>query len=221
MSGLTSPADSEAGQAAAAARTMYKQEDYARTLQALSHDELRERMKETLALEKAAMQEWLDSGDCYIISLAGKVHVPTCDSMRRFVDRDSAWSTNFRFPQRLQGDSPDEDPIPAWPILKTRAQIEAMPRRTACPLCSPDLPHLDKARRAITWTFLPARSLKSKHFGTEFRLPDGTLLGALTRISTVETIDGLLYSAEFEFAETPVTNPETDLMYETGTRALA
>ncbi|MFD0046989.1 hypothetical protein ACFVGV_17545 [Pseudarthrobacter scleromae] len=221
MTGTTSPADSAAGRAAAASRALYRQEDYIRTLQDLSHGELRDQMKETVSLEKAAIQEWLDSGDCYIISLAGKVHLPTCDSMKRFVDRDSAWFTNLRFPQRLQGESPDEDPIPVWPILRTRAQIEAMPRRTACPLCKPDLAHLDKARRAITWTYLPARSLNSKHFSTEFRLPNGSLLGALTRISTVETIDGLLFTAEFEHAEAPVTDPDTELMYQTGMRALA
>lgn len=146
--------------------------------------------------------------------------MPTCDSIRRFVDRDSAWFTNFRFPQRLQGDSPDENSIPLWPILRTRAQIDAISRRTACPLCSPDIAHLDKAQGAIIWTYLPALSLKSKHFGTEFRLPDGTLLGALTRISTVETIDGLLYSAEFGNAEAPITDPDTELMYQTGSRAL-
>lgn len=221
MTGMRSPADSPAGQAAAAARKLYKQEDYLSTLHDLSDDELRERIKETVALEEQAMQEWLDSGDCYIVSLAGKVHLPTCDSMRRFVDRRAAWGLNLRFPERLQGNSPDEDPIPVWPLLKTRAQIEAMPRRTACPLCKPGLAHLDKARRAITWTYLPARSLKSKHFGTEFRLPEGTLLGALTRITTVETIDGLVFTAEFEHAEAPVTDPDTELMYQTGTRALA
>jgi hypothetical protein len=82
MTGLTSPADSPAGQAAAAARKAYKQEDYISDLAALRDDELRERIRETVALEQEAMQEWLDSGDCYIVSLAGKVHLPTCDSMK-------------------------------------------------------------------------------------------------------------------------------------------
>jgi hypothetical protein len=72
-----------------------------------------------------------------------------------------------------------------------------------------------------SWTYLPARSLGTKHFGTEFHLPPGTLLGVLTKISTVETIDGLEFSAEFEHAEAPVTDPDTELMYQTGTRALA
>ncbi|WP_422759016.1 hypothetical protein [Paenarthrobacter sp. C1] len=221
MTGLISPADSPAGQAAAAARKAFKQEDYISALAGMSDGELRERIRETVVMEERALQEWLDAGDCYIVSLAGNVHLPTCDSMKRFVDRQAAWGLNLRFPQRLQGDSPDEDPIPAWPILRTRAQIEAMPRRTACPLCNPELAHLGKARRAITWTYLPARSLKSKHFGTEFRLPEGTLLGALTKITTVETIDGLDFRADFEHAEAPVTDPDTELMYQTGTRALA
>lgn len=70
---------------------------------------------------------------------------------------------------------------------------------------------------AITWTHLPARSLQSKHFGTEFRLPDGTL----TSITTVETIHGLDFKAEFEHAQASVTDPETELMYLTKTRGLA
>jgi hypothetical protein len=110
MTETTSPVDSAAGQAAATARALFKQEDYLNALRGLSNDELRERMKETVAMEKAAMQEWLDSGDCYIVSLAGKVHLPTCESMRRFVDRDSAWFTNFRFPERLLGTGPRMTP---------------------------------------------------------------------------------------------------------------
>jgi hypothetical protein len=221
MTGTISPADSAAGKAAAAARELYKQEDYLGSLKGLSDDELRERFKETMALEKAALQEWLDSGDCFIVSLAGKVHIPTCDSMRRYVDRDNAWGWNFRFPDRLLAPPFDEDPIPVWPMLRTRAQIERVPRYVACPLCVPDLVNVGKVSPKITWTYLPARSLKSKHFGTEFRLAEGTLLGALTKITTVETIKGLAFAAEFEHAEAPVTDPDTELMYRTGTRALA
>lgn len=212
--------DSPAARAAAASRARYKEEGYLQFLSGLSDDELRTKMKETVCLEKAAMKEWLDSGDCYIASLAGKVHVPTCESMRRFVDRDSAWGLNLRFPDRLL-DGPDDDPIPVWPILRTRAQVESLSKRTACPLCALHLEFLNKPERAITWTYLPASSLNSKHFGTEFRLADGPLLGALTRISTVETIDGLDFRADFEHAEAPVTDPDTRLMYRTGTRALA
>ncbi|MDQ1053112.1 hypothetical protein QE394_001040 [Arthrobacter sp. SORGH_AS 212] len=221
MTGMTSPADSPAGQAAAAARELYKQDDYVQALQDLSHDELRDRMSETVALEKVAIQEWLDSGDCYVISHAGKLHLPTCDSMQRFMDRDSAWFTNLRFPQRLQGDAPDDDPIPAWPILRTRTQIEALSSYTPCPLCAP-MPVPPEARfGAKQWTHLHARNLKSKHFGTEFRSADGSILGALTKITTVETIDGLDFTAEFEHAEAPITDPDIELMYRTGMRALA
>lgn len=220
MTGTTSIADS-AARAAAAARALYKQDDYIRTLRDLSEDGLQERLKATVALEKEAMKEWLDSGDCYIISLAGKVHLPTCQSMHRYVDRDAAWwGLIFRFPDKML-EWPDEDNLPPWPILKTRAQIEALPKYTACPLCAPDLAHLNKPERAITWTYLPARSLKSKHFGTEFRLADGSRLGALTRITTEETIDGLVFSASFSQAEAPIADPDMELMYRTGMRALA
>ncbi|CAH0126374.1 hypothetical protein SRABI83_00090 [Arthrobacter sp. Bi83] len=219
MTGTTSLADSPAARAAAASRAQYKQEDYLQSLSDLSEEELREQMRVTLALEKEAMKEWMDSGDCYIISQAGKVHVPTCQSMGRFVNRDAAWGLNLRYPDRLL-DGPDEDPIPVWPILRTRAQIESLAKRTACPLCALDLAFLDKPERAITWTYLRARSLNSQHFGTDFKLADGTPLGALTKITTEETIDGLTFSATFSQAEAPITEPDTELMYRTGMRAL-
>jgi hypothetical protein len=92
----------------------------------------------------------------------------------------------------------NEDNLPQRPNLKTPAQIEALPKYTACPLCTPDLAHVNKPQRAITWTYIPAASLKSKHFGTEFRLANGTRLGALTRITTEETIDELAFKAEFD-----------------------
>lgn len=215
----TSITDSPAQQAAAANRARYKQEDFRRSLEGLGDNEIRGLMDKTVALESAAMQEWLDSGDCYIVSLAGKVHLPSCDSMRRIVDRDAAWGVNFRFPVRLLDPPEYENPVRVWPLLRTRAQLEAMPKRTACPLCRPGLVHLNKPQVAIIWTYLPARSLDAKHFGTEFRFPSGTLLGALMKISTVETIDGLEFSAEFEHAEAPVTDPDTELMYQAGTRA--
>ena len=213
--------DSRAERTAVAARALYKQEDFLRSLDGLSDEELREHMRVTADLEKAAIKEWLDSGDCYIISLAGKVHLPTCDSMGRFVDRDSAWGLNFRFPKRLLGEGPDADPIPIWPILRTRAQIESLPSCTPCPLCAPMPVAPEKRFGANSWTYLRARSLNSKHFGTEFRLAEGTLLGALTKISTVETIDGFDFTAEFEHAEAPITDPDTEMMYRTGMRALA
>jgi hypothetical protein len=37
------------------------------------------------------VDRWLDSGICFILSSAGKVHLPQCPSMRQFVDRDAAW----------------------------------------------------------------------------------------------------------------------------------
>lgn len=218
---MTSPADSPAGQAAAAARELYKQEDFLRALQDLSHDELRERMRATVALETAAMQEWLVAGDCYIISLAGKVHLPMCLSMHRFVDRAEAWGLNLRYPQRLREDSRGDDPIPVWPNLRTRAQIEGLSSYTPCPLCTPLPVPPEKRFGTNNWTYLRARNLKSKHFGTDFRLADGSVVGALTKITTVETIDGLDFTAEFGPAKAPITDPDTELMYRTGMRALA
>ncbi|MDQ0690957.1 hypothetical protein [Arthrobacter sp. W4I7] len=109
--------------------------------------------------------------------------------MRRFVDREAGCGWNFRFPDRLLDSSLDEDPVPVWPMLKTR--------------------------------YLPARSLNSNHFGTEFRLAEGMLLGMLTKISTVETIDGFDFTAEFEHAEAPITDSDTELMYWTGTKVVS
>lgn len=216
---MASVTDSPAQLSAATARARLSDEGYLRELEGLSEEDLRAIVEETVALETAAMEEWLRSDDCYIVSLAGKVHLPGCESMRRFVDRRAAWSSNLRWPDRLLGPAEGEDPVPPWPLLRTRAQLDAMPRRTACPLCRPALAHLDEPRAAVSWTYLPARSLRSRHFGTEFRLASGTVLGALVRISSVETIAGLEFSAEFEQAEAPVTDPDTELMYRTGTRA--
>lgn len=213
-------AETAAERAEAASQALSEQEDYLRSLRYLTDDELLAQMRETLAREKMAMNAWLDSGDCFIIAGSGKVHLPSCPSMHQFVDRDAAWSVYFRYPERVR-DWHGDDNAPAWPILRTRAQIEALPKYMACPLCAPDLDHADKRSGAKGWTYLAASSLKSKHFGTEFSLTDGTALGALTKISTEETMDGLVFSAVFAEAEAPITDPDTRLMYRTGTRALA
>lgn len=204
----------------AAAEALSDQEDYLRSLRYLSDDELLAQMRAKLAEEKRAMNEWLDSGDCYIISGSGKVHAPTCGSVRPFVDRDAAWEPYFANLDRVR-DWHGDDSAPSWPILATRAEVESLPKYIACSVCAPELNHADKRIGAKGWTVLPVSSLKSKHFGTEFRLADGTELGALTRISTEETIEGLIFTAEFDKAEAPVADPATKVMYRTGTRALA
>lgn len=203
----------------AAAKSLSEQEDYLRSLRYLSDDELLAQMRAMLAEEKKAMNEWLDSGDCYIISGSGKVHTPACGSVRPFVDRDAAWEPYFANLDRVR-DWHGDDSAPAWPVLATRAEVESLRKYTACTVCDPALNHADKRVGAKGWTVLPASNLKSKHFGTEFSLADGTELGALTRISTEETIEGLIFAAVFDKAEAPVTDPATKVMYRPGTRAL-
>jgi hypothetical protein len=62
---------------------------------------------------------------------------------------------------------------------------------------------------------LKAGSLGTKHFGKDFRLVDGTKIGALTKISRVETTDGLEFKAEFDGLDFPVTDPSIEMMYST------
>ena len=63
---------------------------------------------------------------------------------------------NFRWPGRLLDQLEGEDPVPVWPMLRTRAQLEAVPKRTACPLCRPGLVYINKPQVAISWAYLPA-----------------------------------------------------------------
>lgn len=67
------------------------QEDYIRSMRHLSDEDLRAQLVATLRDEKSAVTRWLDAGDCFVMSGAGKVHLPSCPSMTAFVDRDKAW----------------------------------------------------------------------------------------------------------------------------------
>jgi hypothetical protein len=193
------------------------QEDYIRSMRHLSDDELRAQLVETLGKEKARIGAWLDSGDCFIISGAGKVHLPDCPSMRQFMDRDAAWAPYLDDLERVR-DWHGDDNAPVFPALRTRADIESMKSYKVCPLCAPTLDHTDKRIGAKGWTALKAGSLNRRHLGTAFSLPNGTEIGVLTRLGTVETISGTDFQADFEGLDSPVTDPATELMYRTGTR---
>lgn len=193
------------------------QEDYIRGMRHLSDDELRAELVDRLGREKAVVAAWLDAGDCFLISGAGKVHLPNCQSMAMFVDRDRAWALYLRDLERVR-DWHGDDHAPPMPALLTRADVESMTAYKTCPLCAPTLNHTDKRVGVKGWTVLKAGSLNRKHLGTVFSLPDGSEIGALTKISRVDTLDGTDFRAEFEGLGSPVTGQATEVMYRTGTR---
>ncbi|MET3142495.1 UNVERIFIED_ORG: hypothetical protein ABIB13_002212 [Arthrobacter sp. UYEF2] len=209
--------DTVAEREQAALRALYEQEDFVRSLGHLTDEELTQQLVVQIGLQKKVVNRWLDSGDCFIISGAGKIHLPSCPSMLRFVDRDFAWTPYLRHLERVR-DWHGSDNAPDMPTFLTRADAESLKRYTVCPNCAPTLDHTEKRSGVKGWTSLKAGSLKSKHFGTVFSLADGTEIGALTRISKQETIEGLEFTAEFE-GHSPVTDPETALMYRTGLRS--
>ena len=193
------------------------QEDYVRSMRHLTDEQLRAQLVDTLRKEKAKIADWLDSGDCFIIAGSGKVHLPSCPSMRQFVDRDAAWAPYLDDLERVR-DWHGDDNAPAFPALRTRAQIEAMRTYRICPTCAPTLDHTDKRSGAKGWTVLKAGSLNRRHLGTTFSRSDGTGIGVLAKISTIETLEGTDFHAVFDGLDSPVTDPATELMYRTGTR---
>lgn len=203
--------------ARAAARTLNEQEDYERSLRYLSDGELRAQLVEKLRKEKALLARWLDAGDCYLISGAGRVHLPSCPSMRRFTDRDAAWAPYLDDLERVR-DWHGDDNAPPMATMRTRAQVESMRTYRVCPMCSPTLDHTEKRNDVKGWTALKAGSLIRKHLGTDFSLADGTGIGVLTRIAIVDTAEGTDFRAEFDGLDAPVTDPATAVMYRTGTR---
>jgi hypothetical protein len=194
------------------------QEDYIRSMRHLSDDELRAQLVDTLRKEKAAVDGWLDAGDCFLMSGAGKIHLPNCPSMWRFMDRDAAWAPYLGDLERVR-DWHGSDNAPPMPALLTRAGVEAMTAYKTCPVCAPALDHADKRDGATGWTVLKAGSLNRRHLGTVFSLPDGSEIGALTKITRVDTLNGTDFRVEFDGLDAPVTGPATEVTYRTGTRA--
>lgn len=201
----------------AASTRLADQEDYLRSMRYLTDQELLSQLRESIRAEKRVLYSWAATGEFFIISAAGKIHLPNCPSMRRVIDRDAAWAPYLNHLDRVR-DWHGSDNAPAMPNLLTRQQVEALRRYTACPVCAPTLNHPDKRPGVRGWTTLKAGSLKSHHFGTSFSLEDGTELGALIRITTVETIDGRDFAAEFDGQATPVTDPVTLVRYKTKIR---
>lgn len=195
-------------------------EDHVQSQRHLSDEELRTQLVDTLRKEKAVVDRWADSGDCFIISGSGKVHLPTCPSMRALVDRDAAWAPYLDDLERVR-DWHGDDNAPPMPAFLTRADVEELARYTSCSVCEPSLAHTDKRPSARDWTLLKAGSMNYRHFGTAFSLVDGTELGILTRIARDETADGLEFSVYFDGLIDPVTDPLLEVMYRTGTRPQA
>lgn len=199
---------------AEASKDLEANENYLRRMDFLTDDELREKMKESIRKEKATLDRWAESGEFFILSGARKVHLPTCPSMRRDMDRDAAWGPYLRFPERVR-DWRGDDHSPGMPTLLTRADVEALPKYATCPLCSPTLDHTDKRRNPKGWTVLKAGSLKAKHFGRTFFLSSGAELGELTRLMRDETPTGTDFRAEFSGGASHVTDPDAVIQYRT------
>lgn len=197
----------------AASKALNEQENFLRRQDYLSDEELTENVLAGIRREKAIVESWLDSGECFVLSSAGKVHLPQCPSMRQFMDRDAAWAPYLRDLESVRDWSGDT--YPAMPVLRTRAQVEDLKSYKTCPMCAPTLDHTEKRPGISGWTILKAGSLKAKHFGKTFSFVDGTGIGVLARISTVETAQGLDFRAEFDGLETPVTDPLREVMYRT------
>lgn len=204
--------ETAAGQRNAAWDELADREDHIRSLRHLADDELRAKLLDTLREEEAAVGHWLDAGDCFVMSGAGSVHLPICPSMSAFIDRGKAWAPYLDDLERVR-DWHGSDNVPPMPALLTRADVEAMSAYKACPVCAPALDHRDKRAGAKGWTVLKAGSLDRRHLGTAFSLPDGSEIGALAKITTVHTLAGTDFRAEFDGLGSPITGPATELMY--------
>lgn len=189
-------------------------ENYLRRMDYLTDDELRDQLKESIRKEKATLDKWAASGEFFILSGARKVHLPTCPSMRRDMDRDAAWAPYLRDLERVR-DWRGDDHSPGMPTLLTRSHVEALPKYTTCPTCSPTLDHADKRRTPKGWTVLKAGSLLGKHIGLTFVRDNGEEIGELERIVRVETAAGLDLAVFFKGAAEPWTDPEKMLQYRT------
>ncbi|CAH0136286.1 hypothetical protein SRABI26_00354 [Arthrobacter sp. Bi26] len=198
-----------------ASRDLAANEDYLRRMDYLTDEELREQLKATIRRETASLDEWAAAGEYFVLSDAGKVHLPTCPTIQRFMDRDVAWAPYLRHLERVRDWHGSDDNAPDMPRLKTREQIEALDRYATCPLCAPTLDHTDERRNPKGWMVLKAGSLKAKHFGRTFFLPSGEDLGGLSRLTRDETPAGLTFRAEFADGARHVTDPEAMLQYRT------
>lgn len=193
-------------------QALYEHEDFLRRKDFLSDEELTRQLVSILHQEKITVNHWLDTGDCFVLSSSGKVHLPLCPSMRQFVDRDAAWAPFFRDLEGVR-DWHGSPNAPTMPRMLTRTEVEGLRTYQSCPVCAPTLDHTDKRRGARGWKTLKAGSLKGNHFGKSFCLVDGTEIGALAKISIVETVEGVDFRAEFDGLASPVTDSSAEVMY--------
>lgn len=201
----------------AAVNELSGQEDCIRGMRHLSDEQLRVQLLETLRKEKAAVDGWLDAGDCFLLSGTGVVHLPNCPSMSPFIDRDTAWAPYLDELERVRNWHASDN-APPMPALLTRADVEALSAYKTCHICTPALDHTEKRAGIEGWTVLKAGSLNRRYLGTAFSLPDGSEIGVLRKITTVDTPDGTDFRLEFDGLDAPVTGPGTEVMYRTGTR---
>ena len=200
----------------AAGDGLNSQEDHLTGPRPLSDEVLLAQLADTVQKEAALVDRWIASGDCFIISGSGKIHLPTCPSVSAVVDREAAWAPYLEDLERAR-DWNGSDNAPPMPALLTRADVEDLAHYTSCPECAPALDHQEKRSSVRGWTALEAGSLNFRHFGIPFCLVEGAEIGVLTKLSRVETADGLDFAAVFDGIVDPVTDPLTEVMYQTGT----
>jgi hypothetical protein len=133
------------------------QEDSIRSMRHLSDDELRAKLVNALREEQAAVDRWLDAADCFVMSGAGRIHLPNCPSVSGFIDRSKAWAPYLDDLERVR-DWHGSDNVPPMPALLTRADVEAMRAYKTCPVCAPALDHVDKRVGVKGWTAATKRS---------------------------------------------------------------
>lgn len=198
--------------AAAASEDLSRAEDYLRREEYLDDDQLRAQLLERVRAEKEAVDSWLHGGEFYIIAGSGKVHLPTCDSVGRWLDREQMWQPWLDDLERVRNWH-GGDNAPAFPKLLDRAGVEALRTYTTCQLCAPTLDHIEKRGGRKGWQSIQASSLGAKHFGLHLSTTEGRELGQLVRISNILTADGQDFQAEFTASE-PITDPDTLMMYQ-------
>lgn len=188
------------------------EEDYLRRQHNLKDEELRAEVHQRIRNEKAAINSWFRSGEFFILARSGRVHLPTCETVSHWLDRDTMWEPYLLDLERVK-DWHGSDNYPVFPTLLDRASVEARRSYTTCQTCSPALDHTVKRGGRRGWQNVLAGHLGPKHFGLHMSTPDGRDIGQLVRVASVLTAKGRNFLAEFTGPE-PITDPDVVLMYE-------
>lgn len=193
-----------------ASSNLYEQEDYLRRQEYLSDDDLRDRMRESIRIEQKRIDSILGT-EFYIMAGSGKIHLPTCPSVRQLLDQAAMWEPYLQDLERAR-DWHGSDNSPSRPAMFSRTTVETLEEYETCGLCVPPLNHQSKRRAPKNWQPLRAGSLGANHFDKDLFTGEDDHLGALDRVTTVLTKDGARFRAEFSNGQT-ITDPEIVVRY--------